>query len=339
MKKAIIAIDNKEMFKEFKNFFDKEEYCVYEKDYIYEDALFENAEKNNVDMIILNEDIIENKKRYKTLLNNKCRIILFLDNIDNINIYRNYGFKEIFDKDFMNVEFLKKYLFKKEEMYKKGYFSNTKKIQEELKEFKKFKFIKKAEIIVFTGNVKSGKTTIALNMIKILENKKILYINLSIYKNNDINYIFNENVNNKEFKRNNNNNEITFLIIKKENINEILEKNNSKYDFIIIDLDFNLNYKYLKCVFIYASKIFFVIHPLQLEIYKSLEMIEMFKNNKIVNEEKVFIIFNKYDYTSVNIDILKEIFKKYKIECVIKNKIKYRRLINKEIKYGYRSRR
>lgn len=327
------------MFKEFKNFFDKEEYCVYEKDYIYEDALFENAEKNNVDMIILNEDIIENKKRYKTLLNNKCRIILFLNNIDNINIYRNYGFKEIFDKDFMNVEFLKKYLFKKEEMYKKGYFSNTKKIQEELKEFKKFKFIKKAEIIVFTGNVKSGKTTIALNMIKILENKKILYINLSIYKNNDINYIFNENVNNKEFKRINNNNEITFLIIKKENINEILEKNNSKYDFIIIDLDFNLNYKYLKCVFIYASKIFFIIHPLQLEIYKSLEMIEMFKNNKIVNEEKVFIIFNKYDYTSVNIDILKEIFKKYKIECVIKNKIKYRRLINKEIKYGYRSRR
>ena len=339
MKKVIIAIDNKEMFKEFKNFFDKEEYCVYEKDYIYEDALFENAEKNNVDMIILNEDIIENKKRYKTLLNNKCRIILFLNNIDNINIYRNYGFKEIFDKDFMNVEFLKKYLFKKEEMYKKGYFSNTKKIQEELKEFKKFKFIKKAEIIVFTGNVKSGKTTIALNMIKILENKKILYINLSIYKNNDINYIFNENVNNKEFKRINNNNEITFLIIKKENINEILEKNNSKYDFIIIDLDFNLNYKYLKCVFIYASKIFFIIHPLQLEIYKSLEMIEMFKNNKIVNEEKVFIIFNKYDYTSVNIDILKEIFKKYKIECVIKNKIKYRRLINKEIKYGYRSRR
>ena len=339
MKKVIIAIDNKEMFKEFKNFFDKEEYCVYEKDYIYEDALFENAEKNNVDMIILNEDIIENKKRYKTLLNNKCRIILFLDNIDNINIYRNYGFKEIFDKDFMNVEFLKKYLFKKEEMYKKGYFSKTKKIQEELKEFKKFKFIKKAEIIVFTGNVKSGKTTIALNMIKILENKKILYINLSIYKNNDINYIFNENVNNKEFKRINNNNEITFLIIKKENINEILEKNNSKYDFIIIDLDFNLNYKYLKCVFIYASKIFFIIHPLQLEIYKSLEMIEMFKNNKIVNEEKVFIIFNKYDYTSVNIDILKEIFKKYKIECVIKNKIKYRRLINKEIKYGYRSRR
>ena len=338
MKKVIIAIDNKEMFKRFKNFFSKEEYYVYEKDYIYEDALFENVEKNNVDMIILNESIIENKKRYKTLLNNKCRIILFLDNIDNINIYRNYGFKEIFDKEFMNVEFLKKYLLKKEEMFKTSSFNNTKKIQEELKEFKKFKFIKKAEIIVFTGNVKSGKTTIALNMIKILENKKILYINSSIYMNNDINYIFNENVDNKEFKRINNN-EITFFINKKENIKDILEKNNSKYDFIIIDLDFNLNYKFLKCIFIYASKIFFVIQPLQLEIYKSLEILEIFKNNKIVNEEKVFIIFNKYDYTSVNIDILKEIFKKYKIECVIKNKIKYRRLINKDIKYGYRSRR
>ena len=113
----------------------------------------------------------------------------------------------------------------------------------------------------------------------------------------------------------------------------------NQYDLIVIDLNKNINFKIIKTIFILANKIFFIIEPIFLEINRSLELLEYFMKEKIINIDKFFIIFNKYDYLSISTEILKEIFKKYKIECVIRNKIKYRRLLNKEVKYEFKCRR
>ena len=87
-----------------------------------------------------------------------------------------------------------------------------------------------------------------------------------------------------------------------------------------------------------ANKIFFVIEPISLEIYNSINLIELFLSKNILNEDKIFIIFNKYDYNSISQEILKEIFKKYQIECIVKRKMKYRKILNKEVRYEYRIR-
>ena len=69
-------------------------------------------------------------------------------------------------------------------------------------------------------------------------------------------------------------------------------------------------------------------------------MLEFFyKNEFITGREKVYFIFNKYDYKSISIDILKEVFSKFKIQCVIRRKMKYRRILNKDINDEYRIRR
>ena len=69
-----------------------------------------------------------------------------------------------------------------------------------------------------------------------------------------------------------------------------------------------------------------------------MNLIEQFLKQKIINENKIFIVFNKYDYNSISQEILKEVFKKYTIECIVKRKMKYRKILNKEVKYGYRIR-
>lgn len=344
MKNVIIAVENQKLFYEIKSCFNKKEFNVFSKDLIYEDAIFEIVENKEIDFLIIKECIIEDKKKFQKLLKKDIRILLFLENLDNIQIYKNYGFKEIFDIDNINRNFLNKYLFNIDDISNNKIIKEAQSLKDELISFKEINDNKKAEVIVFTGNSKSGKTTLALNMLNFIENKKVLYIDFNI-NNKDVSYVYDE-VNNKNvsFIKYINKNEVTFLIkikelLKSEKLSELLNRYVKIYDFIIIDLDKNVHYKNLKCIFIFTKKIFFIIEPIQLEIYTSISLLDFFKNNKLIDEEKVFIIFNKYDYNSVSIEILKEIFNKYKIECIMKRKMKYRRILNKDIKYGYRIRK
>lgn len=119
---------------------------------------------------------------------------------------------------------------------------------------------------------------------------------------------------------------------------KLLNNYKKMYDVIIIDLDKNIDYKVIKCVFLFANKVFFVIEPISLEISNTINLIEYFLKSKIIDEYKIFIVFNKYDYNSISQEILKEVFKKYTIECIVKRKMKYRNLLNKEVKYGYKFR-
>lgn len=365
MKNVLIAIDELDLFKNIKLLFEKNNFNVYEKNLMYEDAIFDVVENKfnfeKIDLIIIKSSIIENHKRFKKLINNHIKIIVFINENELVENYKNVGFIDVYKESDLNIAFIKLHILKKNNPQGKNidkvdnFSQNLSLIKKEIKSFPIFENDLSAEIIVFTGESKCGKTSLAINTLNMIkEKKKILFIDFS-YRNKDIFYLYDIKNHNENFcEKVINDNNVTYLLNifslinknlnnKKRNsvsayLKKLLLEYRKQYDLIIIDLDKNNDYQVLKCIFLLATKIFFIIEPISLELYNSINLIEFFKNKKILNEEKINIIFNKYDYNSISIEILKEVFKKYKIECIVKRKMKYRRILNKDIKYGYRIR-
>lgn len=386
MKNFYIAIDNEEKFSEIKKYLEEKGYTVFQKDLIYEDAVFEvikNIDNTKENILLISSNIIENANKYKKINIENLIIYYFIEMVDEKDKFEKNGLTNIYDKSDLNTFFIMNKIIRKDllkvnrfEIIRFNKNTNDKKynkngniinnidlIKREIQELECLKEISerkklKSEIIVFTGESKCGKTTLALSVLEnIKEEKSILFIDFSL-RSKDIYYKYNIlNKNELFYEKDINGNKVDFLLNmntllktkedKKQGLNKdisykmrnILEEYRNKYDLIIIDLDKNVDYKILKSIFLKTNKIFFVIEPINLEIYNSLNLIELFLNKNILNEDKVFIIFNKYDYNSISQEILKEIFKKYKIECIVKNKMKYRKILNKEVKYEYRVRR
>ena len=358
MKKFYIAIDDEYKFKEISENLTKLKIDVFPKDLIYEDAIIDLLkEEKEASVLLIDGKIIENIKRYKKFLDSNIEIYIFVDDDSNRELFIRNNFKSIFDKEELNIYFIKSKILKINE---NNVVKNIEMLKNEIIKFNSTtEFInkdikRKTEIIVYTGEAKSGKTSLALNTINnIKENKKILYIDLS-YRSRDLLYKFdllNKDV--KIYEKDINGNIVSFLFniysfIKQKKydgkeelfvrMKKLLNNYKKMYDVIIIDLDKNIDYKVIKCVFLFANKVFFVIEPISLEISNSINLIEHFLKSKIIDEYKIFIVFNKYDYNSISQEILKEVFKKYTIECIVKRKMKYRNLLNKEVKYGYKFR-
>lgn len=358
MRKFYIAIDDEERFKEISEYLINLKINVFSKDLIYEDAIIDLLKEEKEDTVLLIDGkIIENIKRYKKFLESNVEIYIFDDDEQKIELFRRNNFKNIFEKDNLNIYFIKckilnikdNNVIKNIELLKSEiikFNNNTEIINKDKKS--------KTEIIVFTGEAKAGKTSLALNAINnIKSNKKILYIDFS-YRSKDLLYKFdllNRDV--KMYEKDINGNKVsflfnTYLFIKQKNcdgkdsyfirMKKLLSNYKKMYDLIIIDLDKNIDYKIIKCIFLFANKVFFIIEPISLEISNSINLIENFLKMKIIDEYKIFIVFNKYDYNSISQEILKEVFKKYTIECIVRRKMKYRKLLNKEVKYGYKFR-
>lgn len=386
MKKFYIAIDNEEKFKEIKKYIEEKGYFVFQNDLIYEDAVLEvikNIDNTKENILLISSNIIENINKYKKINVENLKIYYFVDTFEEKDNFEKNGLTNIFDKADLNTFFIMNKIIRKDS-FKENRFeinrfnknridnkdnqngnviNNIDLLKKEIKELECLKGLNerknlKSEIIVFTGEAKCGKTTLALSVLEnIKEEKNILFIDFNL-RSKDIYYKYNiSNKNESFYEKEINGNKVDFLLNmnyllktnddKKQGLNKdigykmrnILDEYKNKYDLIIIDLDKNVDYKILKSIFLKSNKIFFVIEPINIEIYNSLNLIDLFLNRNILNEDKVFIIFNKYDYNSISQEILKEIFKKYKIECIVKNKMKYRKILNKEVKYEYRVRR
>ena len=386
MKKFYIAIDNEEKFKEIKKYIEEKGYFVFQNDLIYEDAVLEvikNIDNTKENILLISSNIIENINKYKKINVENLKIYYFVDTFEEKDNFEKNGLTNIFDKADLNTFFIMNKIIRKDS-FKENRFeinrfnknridnkdnqngnviNNIDLLKKEIKELECLKGLNerknlKSEIIVFTGEAKCGKTTLALSVLEnIKEEKNILFIDFNL-RSKDIYYKYNiSNKNESFYEKEINGNKVDFLLKmnyllktnddKKQGLNKdigykmrnILDEYRNKYDLIIIDLDKNVDYKILKSIFLKSNKIFFVIEPINIEIYNSLNLIDLFLNRNILNEDKVFIIFNKYDYNSISQEILKEIFKKYKIECIVKNKMKYRKILNKEVKYEYRVRR
>ena len=273
MKKIITAINNPKLNEELKKENNFEIVC---KDIQYKEAILEILEKNKkIDIIIISEQILgeinfENLIKKIKLINEKIKIIFILENKNNNleKILIKNNIKEIYYNNEINLFELIKIINKKEinmeeeiiklkkiieekninyNKLKNNYLEKNNKInltQENLKNNeiekkinnKKNKYMLN-KIITFSGNYKSGKTSLALischylskkkyrvllidgdlekqDLSFILKNKSKIYINKnndnlkkkyknknSIYKNKKIKKIINNNLINFEKKK------------------------------------------------------------------------------------------------------------------------------------------
>ncbi len=198
------------------------------------------------------------------------------------------------------------------------------------------------KIIIFCGNYNSGKSIVLALFTKILfkKSKKNLVINFN-EKNNDIFFILN--------KRNNKNNDEN-IIEKKENLSskidvidgkifvenekfnkEKFERFNANYDRIYIENYFENDSETEQEILKISDKIIFLSQTNLLEISKSKKILERYISRYLIEKEKIYILFNKYNKYSIDENLLKKIFFEFNSIGKIKFNNKYNLLLNGQV--------
>lgn len=198
------------------------------------------------------------------------------------------------------------------------------------------------KIIIFCGNYNSGKSIVLALFTKILfkKSKKNLVINFN-EKNNDIFFILN--------KRNNKNNDEN-IIEKNENLSskidvidgkifvesgkfnkEKFEKINANYERIYIENYFENDNEIEQEILKISNEIIFLSQPNLLEISKSKKILERYINRYLIEKEKIYILFNKYNKYSIDENLLKKIFFEFNSIGKIKFNNKYNLLLNGQV--------
>ena len=229
---------------------------------------------------------------------------------------------------------------------------------------------KKMKIITLSGQSNIGKSTTAIFLSKYLEknNKKILLIDFNLkkqnlyfllstkkylknYKNKKIfeNNFYNKNnlkqiIKNNEIKINKNIKLISifdFDFLRFENykekniknfINKIFETYKKEMDFIIIDLGCNNSYEINKEIIKNSNINLVLMEGNFLGIKEVKWLLKSYSAEYLKPENSLHIIENKYNKTSINNEILSDIFKEAKsIFKIYDNKI-YNTLINSKNK-------
>ena len=230
-----------------------------------------------------------------------------------------------------------------------------KKIKKKIIKFNKINKKAKNKIISVLGTGGVGKSIFIINLINILKlNKnKILIIDFDIL-NNSLHTILGKNKYNKIVKNKINNFEkinINDLIIKinkkidlisgidllfdsKYKINNyklerILKELREKYDIMLIDTSSECIFDYTQCLVQNSDKAMFLIEANLLEVKKAKRLLEIYLENWNIKKEKINIIFNKYNFNSINFNILKNIFNEIKIIGKINFNKNYNLIINK----------
>lgn len=198
------------------------------------------------------------------------------------------------------------------------------------------------KIIIFCGNYNSGKSIVLALFTKILfkKSKKNLVINFN-EKNNDIFFILN--------KRNNKNNDEN-IIEKNENLSskidvidgkifvenekfnkEKFERFNANYDRIYIENYFENDSETEQEILKISDKIIFLSQTNLLEISKSKKILERYISRYLIEKEKIYILFNKYNKYSIDENLLKKIFFEFNSIGKIKFNNKYNLLLNGQV--------
>lgn len=266
------------------------------------------------------------RKRLFNLKNIRKMILKILNKIKenkNLNYYEYYLKIKRININNIKIKILNNYYIEK---YKK-----------EIRENKKLnKNSKKCSVIYTIGANGVGKSSLIVCISKVLSllNKKILIIDLDSL-NNSIHTILGVKLpQEKIIKINKNIDIISFKNLNKE-INIWIIKNRKKYDYIFIDSNYyeNIKYNEIKNIEIInnSNYLLTISGTNLLEINKTMNIIDNYIQK---TENKLLIIFNKYNNYSINLNILKKIFniKEIKILGVIKDNKKYNDLINKNIR-------
>ena len=215
------------------------------------------------------------------------------------------------------------------------------------------------EIICILGSGGVGKSIFTVNLAKslIYSKKKILIIDFDIL-NNSLHTIlgvkkYSEKIS-KKIKENNLIkdkisleelkikidkridliSEINLLFDSKYKINNIQFNNlfndvKKFYDVIIIDTSSECFFNYTKDIIKKSNINIFIVEPNLLEIQKSKNILKIYKEEWNIDNNKINILFNKFNKNSIDINILKIIFSEYNIIGKIDISDKYNLIINK----------
>jgi len=417
MKKVITAINNPKLNEELKK---QKNFEIIGKDILYKEAILEILEKNNqIDLINLSEKTHGEIKFEKLIekirrINENIKIIFILEKENNnlekiliknniLDIYYNNKINlneliKIINKEEINMEeeiiklkeIIKSKNIKIKNSSKRNFLKNLKKeIKRKIKKIKEISIKEKnrkekeRKIVTFSGNYKSGKSTIAFIICQYLskENNSVLLIDGDMEKS-DLSFLlkkdkkkrnikikknkFNLNkkrkilkINNEDKKLINKNKTIYYYKIKNnikkinknlfllKNLNVII-KNQLKrkkqmqkkvvliflkliqknYDFIIIELSKNNDDEINREILKNSSKNFVLMEANLLGVREIRKILKKYFYNWNLSKNNLYVICNKKNIHSVNINLLyKILFLKNKILKINENKY-YKEFLN-----------
>lgn len=300
-------------------------------------------EKFNEDM----EKYLYSKNVFKVIYNNQLEIKDLIKIINNKNESNEELKEEI--KNLKNIILENQNIKNKNKLIKKFVNKYLSKIKFDKKDNKKVYIKKNSEnrnvkIISVNGPNGVGKSIIVVNLAKInvYSKNKILIIDLDI-KNNSIHtilginkYPIKTNIQEDIIKINKkidliNGKDVLLNCSNKININKINHLKN-KYDLIIIDLYSNISSELLEKVVNLSNINLFISDTNLLEISKSIKLLDIYINKYKINKNKFNILFNKYNFESIDIKLLNKIFGEFNVIGYLKYNKKYNNLINKNSK-------
>ena len=326
---------------------------VISKDIPYVEGVFEVIEKNQVDFLIINVEIIneiniDNFIRKIKKMNKKINLIFILEKtnklIENKLIKNNIKFyfynkkiknTDLIDKIKNEINGIKKYS-------NKMIYNNNLKIRKKNNIKKEYKKINYENIYCFYSENSEKNKIIIINFINYLKKinyKKILIINLNIFleiKNNSkkIIYkkskkIFYHNFNVYLNKIDNTLDSISgldFILKKEKNVNQknriitdIFLKELRKYDAIVVNADITNKLKISSVLLENIEKNILLIEPSLLGIRRGMEFIEENSINKLDNKQGLHIVMQNNNKKAINKKIIKECFKKFNVIGQTKN--------------------
>lgn len=109
------------------------------------------------------------------------------------------------------------------------------------------------------------------------------------------------------------------------------------YDVIIIDTSSECFFNYTKDIIKKSNINIFIVEPNLLEIQKSKNILKIYKEEWNIDNNKINILFNKFNKNSIDINILKIIFSEYNIIGKIDINNKYNLIINKNANKIYKN--
>ena len=276
--------------------------------------------------IIKDSEIINNEE-LKEEINKLKNIILEKENNNKFNKRISKLFKINNIKKIFNIKIKEKFLPQNANNKEKN--NNTILTRGDIK-FEK-ENIKNKKVISITGPPSVGKSIFSINFAKInsYENSenKILIIDADVI-NSSIHIILGLQKNSIKINK-----KIDFITLNINNVNsftEIIEKNEKKYDLIIIDTSScNELLELNKQIIEISSLNLFISDTNLLEINKSIKLLEKYINKLKINKNRFQIIFNKYNKESIDFNLLKNIFSEFNIIGCLKYSEQYNNFINK----------
>ncbi len=113
-----------------------------------------------------------------------------------------------------------------------------------------------------------------------------------------------------------------------EKVENLISELRESYDLILIDTSSETVLKFIKVVLANVDKVIFLVEPNLLEIRKAENLLEIYVEDWEVHPKKIEILFNKVNSSSIDEEILKEIFGKFKIIGKIKLSDKFTDIAN-----------